>query len=768
MLSFSVVINTYNRAEGLRKTLESLLMLAYPRFEIVVVNGPSTDHTDEVIEAFSSRIKAAKCDVRNLSVSRNIGICAAAGDIVAFIDDDAMPEPEWISQLASAYDDPSIGAVGGKVFDHTGYHFQYEYATADRLGNAQWQLSEATPHLNFPYSMRFPYLQGTNTSYRRHALLEIGGFDEEYEYYLDETDVCLRMNDRGYVIRQLPDAYVHHKFLPSHVRDENRVAKYRYPVVKNKIYFALKNARNHVGMQEIVDDVRRFVEGQFADVDFHIAGGRLGQGDRQQLTDDVNRAWDRALERGMSAGRELINGEKLDRHGCPFKSALKEESAAAMDARTHIVLVSRDYPPGHAGGIATFNRDLAVELAGLGHTIVVVTESKDINRVDFEDGVWVHRIVKQSFPLGREAIELKIPQHIWDWSATAFEEVKRIESHRRIDVVETPVWDCEGIAFVLDRKWPLVVSLQTTLHFWLESHPEQRAEVDWMNNFGVPMLDLEKYVMCGADGVRSISAAIASEIENAYSFRFDRSRLQIQPLGLAPVPSPAPARTASDDDLTVLFVGRLEARKGIDVLLQALPEVLSEFPSIRVRILGDNSLIGPDGNTYQQKFLSQAAGKKYVDRVSFEGRVDDAVLRSAYASCDVFVGPSRFESFGLVFLEAMREGKPVIGCRAGGMPEVIKDGETGVLVTPGNSSELAQALLRLLSSKELRSRLGENARGDFRERFTAARMARDSLGLFALAKAIWSGHNSDIEADGKGAICNDVEQRGGEARSVAT
>lgn len=767
MLSFSVVINTYNRAEGLRKTLESLLKLAYPRFEIVVVNGPSTDHTEEVIGAFSSRIKAATCDVRNLSVSRNIGICAAAGDIVAFIDDDAMPEPEWLAQLAAAYDDPSIGAVGGKVFDHTGYHFQYEYATADRLGNAQWQLSEATPHLNFPYSMRFPYLQGTNTSYRRHALLEIGGFDEEYEYYLDETDVCLRMNDRGYIIRQLPDAYVHHKFLPSHVRDENRVAKYRYPVVKNKIYFALKNARNHMSMHEIVNDVRQFVEGQFADVDFHIAGGRLGQADRQQLNDDVNRAWERALERGMSAGRELINSEKLERYGCSFKIALKEGEVAAINVRKHIVLVSRDYPPGHAGGIATFNRDLAVELAGLGHTVVVITESKDINRVDFEDGVWVHRILKQSFPLSREAIELKIPQHIWDWSATTFEEVKRIESHRKIDVVETPVWDCEGIAFVLDRRWPLVVSLQTTLHFWLESHPEQRADAEWMVSFGKPMLELEKYVMRGADGVRSISAAIASEIENAYSFQFDRSLLQVQPLGLAAVPESTAVESVTKKELTLLFVGRLEARKGVDVLLQALPAVFSEFPSLRVRILGDNTLVGPDGHTYQQRFLAQAAGKQYLNRVSFEGRVDDSALRSAYADCDVFVGPSRFESFGLVFLEAMREGKPVIGCRAGGMPEVIKDGETGLLVNPGDSSELVQALLKLFRSKELRSQLGGNAKRDFRERFTAVRMAQDSLGLFASAKVVWTSRISTAGAERKILPGERIEQKGGETGSAA-
>src|SRR5947209_6412915 len=186
MPSFSIVINTYNRAASLRNTIQGLLSQDYPDFEIVVVNGPSTDNTADMLRDFSAVIKTADCPTRNLSISRNIGICAAAGDLVAIIDDDAVPEPEWLTQLAAGFDTEDVGAAGGKVLDHTGYSFQYHYSTADRLGNAQWDLTEASPHLNFPWSFRFPYLQGTNACFRRSALLDIGGFDEEFEYYLDE------------------------------------------------------------------------------------------------------------------------------------------------------------------------------------------------------------------------------------------------------------------------------------------------------------------------------------------------------------------------------------------------------------------------------------------------------------------------------------------------------------------------------------------------------------------------------------------------------
>ena len=93
-----------------------------------------------------------------------------------------------------------------------------------------------------------------------------------------------------------------------------------------------------------------------------------------------------------------------------------------------------------------------------------------------------------------------------------------------------------------------------------------------------------------------------------------------------------------------------------------------------------------------------------------------------------------FESFGLVFLEAMREGKPVIGCRAGGMPEVVVDGLNGILVPPGDSAALAGAILDLAASAPRRAALGAAGRARFIQHFTAARMAQSSMPLYDLAR----------------------------------
>jgi glycogen synthase len=730
--SFSIIINTYNRADGLAQTIRSLLQLRYAPFEIVVVNGPSTDRTHEVLSQFSERIKVAECSVSNLSVSRNIGIAASAGDLVAFIDDDALAEPEWLVQLARGYDGKKIGATGGKVFDHTGYNFQYQYSTADRMGNAQWQLTEPNPELNSPGSFRFPYLQGTNTSFRRSSLLEIGGFDEEYEFYLDETDVCLRMIDAGFIIRQLPDAFVHHKFMPSHIRDQNKVTRYRYPVVKNKIYFALKNARNSCSLQQILEDALKFAEMHLRDVEFHIKGGRLPEAARQTISEEIEKAWEEGLLRGLQPGRKLLTQTTLTRYAQPFKNSLTLPEIKSQKARKNVVLVSRDYPPGQAGGIATFNKDLAVVLAAEGHTVHVITEGHDVNRVDFEQGVWVHRLLMRSVELPEEARQRLIPAHIWSWSALALEETRRISEHHSVDVVETPIWDCQGAAFLLHGDWPLVVSLQTSLRFWLETHPELLSNTAWMESFGHPMMRMEQELLQGCDSARSISRAICEDIQQAYNFRFETDQAVIAHLGMSEV-SASKVR-APHEKLTVLFVGRLEPRKGIDVLLEAIPLVLEQNPSIYFRIVGDDSLPIPGGSTYRRQFEAGDVGRRWHDRVRFDGKVDEATLLKAYEECDIFTSPSRYESFGLIFVEAMRAGKPVIGCMAGGMPEIIEQNGNGLLVSPGDVKALSDAILRLAVSPELRRDWGERGRQIFLEKFTADKMAVNSRQVFDAAR----------------------------------
>jgi glycosyltransferase involved in cell wall biosynthesis len=190
--------------------------------------------------------------------------------------------------------------------------------------------------------------------------------------------------------------------------------------------------------------------------------------------------------------------------------------------------------------------------------------------------------------------------------------------------------------------------------------------------------------------------------------------------------------------LRLLFVGRLEGRKGIDVLLTAAKRVLVTHPHVYLDIVGDDTIPGPGGRTWRLIFEENTEANLIRTRIAFHGVVTDAFLRGLYHACDVVVTPSRFESFGLMLVEGMMFGKPVIGCRAGGMLEVVEDGKTGLLAEPGDVASLEACLNRLIEDPELRARLGKAARARYEKYFTAERMTAEVVAFLSHVGNSWS------------------------------
>ena len=707
----SVVINTYNRAESLRVTLRSLRQLDYPNFEVVVVDGPSTDHTADVVREFEGSIKVAHCPNRNLSESRNIGIAQAAGDIVAFIDDDAYPDPAWLDRIVEGYQSEDVAAVGGPVYDHTGARLQARYSMANRFGIARVDVGTINPteFFNSPQSLEFAYPIGTNSSFRREHLVAIGGFDEEFEYYLDETDVCVRLVDRGLLIRALDDGFVYHKFLSSEIRSPVRVVTHRYTILKNTCYFALKHGLRWGSFADVCERLGGFIEAQRGNVRHHLIHGDLTEADAERFELDVDRAFDDALRTHLT-GRPTTSSHPLDAPP-PF---LPFPTLRPADRRLHVVFFSQEWPPARINGIARFVRSLATGLADAGHIVHVLTRGAEFDRVDLEDGVWVHRVVIQHH---EPPTDIEVPQHIWDHSASLFDELQRIERGRHVDVVQVPNWDSEGLAVLLAGGFRTVVWLHTPLKVVRALDPS------WaLPNRQRDLLEqLEKVCYEKADAVLACGRTIVGEIEQRYGVAFGEERLGFVPHGMEDRPQDVTPITAAGT-VEVLFVGRLEGRKGIDTLLACIPSLAAEFSDAHFTVVGDDSLREADGMTVRGRFEASVEGRALADRVRFLGPVDDSELLGRYAGCDVFVAPSRFESFGLILLEAMRFAKPVVACRVGGMAEVVEDGGNGFLVEAGDVEGLRAALAALIASPQLRAEFGERSRQLFEERYTIAAM----------------------------------------------
>jgi GT2 family glycosyltransferase len=181
----SVVVCSYNGARTLRDTLEGLARLQYPNFEVIVVNDGSTDATPALAAEYDVRLIST--DNRGLSSARNTGWQAASGEIVAYIDDDAYPDPHWLHYIAYSFMTRDWVGVGGPNIAPPG-----DGAIAECVANAP-----GGPVHVLVSDREAEHIPGCNMAFRREALAAVGGFDPRYRAAGDDVDLCWRLQQRG-------------------------------------------------------------------------------------------------------------------------------------------------------------------------------------------------------------------------------------------------------------------------------------------------------------------------------------------------------------------------------------------------------------------------------------------------------------------------------------------------------------------------------------------------------------------------------------------
>jgi GT2 family glycosyltransferase len=195
----SVVVCTHNGEQTIGACLEALSGLDYPDYEVIVVDDGSTDATAEIAAGFD--VELIRTDNRGLSSARNTGLAHATGEIVAFTDDDAFPDNEWLRYLASGFAGGDHAGIGGPNLppDDSGV---VESAVADAPGGPIHVLlsDEIAEHI-----------PGCNMAFRRGALEAVGGFDDQFRIAGDDVDICWRLQERGWTIGFSPAAVVVHK-----------------------------------------------------------------------------------------------------------------------------------------------------------------------------------------------------------------------------------------------------------------------------------------------------------------------------------------------------------------------------------------------------------------------------------------------------------------------------------------------------------------------------------------------------------------------------
>jgi spore coat protein SA len=204
-----------------------------------------------------------------------------------------------------------------------------------------------------------------------------------------------------------------------------------------------------------------------------------------------------------------------------------------------------------------------------------------------------------------------------------------------------------------------------------------------------------------------------------------------------------PSDRRSSGALRLLYVGRISPEKGTHVLFEAFGKLVADH-EVELDVVGEEAvppqdmvalLGGPEVRTraspgYLQRCL-ELLPEAARARVRLHGKHSHEELPSFYAQADVVVVPSLSEAFGTAAVEGMATGLPVVGSRTGGIPEVVTDGETGLLVPPGDAAALAGAISTLAADAELRRRLGDAGRRRAEERFSYDRIAGELAALYA-------------------------------------
>ncbi len=341
-----------------------------------------------------------------------------------------------------------------------------------------------------------------------------------------------------------------------------------------------------------------------------------------------------------------------------------------------ILLVNYEYPPlGGGGGILT--KTLADELSRRHEVTVLTTRSEGTPRDAYEGHV---RIVRTAVLGRRDTTHASTPS-LLTFGPSARRTGAWLARTHAYDVVHTffavPSGPA-GAAIARRARAPHVLTV-----IGADVYDPSRMSP---SSFA-PMRAVVRRVVRGASAVTAISGDIARRA-TALTGRTD---VAVVPCGIAQAALPERDRAALGwgDELVVVTVARLVKRKALDVLVEAA----ASLGGVRVEVVGD----GPERET-----LEQMAPR---ERVRFHGALPTEEVRRMLASADAFALASLHEGFGLVYLEAMQAGLPVVAANAGGQTDFLTDEANALLVPPGDAQALASALARLRDDRDLRERL---------------------------------------------------------------
>lgn len=384
----------------------------------------------------------------------------------------------------------------------------------------------------------------------------------------------------------------------------------------------------------------------------------------------------------------------------------------------NIALVNPEYSTESGidhGGIATYTYNIANALSEKGHNLFLFLRegivpdklNKNITVIEYKRSPlpFIKRIFTRIF---------KIDTWEEEFSYGLFKKVKSLHKKVTIDIVDIPEYNGLAAAFNGKKNFSLVLNFRTP-----------RIIVDQYNNGPITSRDrriykLEEKSIKATKFYRTSSNALRERISKLYKIPLNKISVVRNPVMINKnIPQ------NKNTIIKILFVGRLEPRKGSDLIIKSLSDILNISDNLEIHFAGEIK------DDIKHKLLINVS-KNQETHVVFHGPLSRENLKKLYSSCNIFIFPSVFDNSPNALLEAMASALPIVACDAPGVNEIIKNNENGLLFKLDDKESFINEINELVNNVELRERLSLKGKEDVKKEFSPGKIANDTIEFYNL------------------------------------
>jgi len=666
----SIVIPNWNGKELLEKNLPPLIeALQYEKgnHEIIIVDDASTDGSVEFIKNSYPQVRLIQLEKnRGFAIACNIGVSKSKNDIVFFLNSDVEVRKDFLKPLLIHFDDEKVFATSPKVLTEDKKTF------AGGKNGAGFKLGLFWVHRDIDKGQiknvsTSLFATAGSSAFAKRKFIKLGGFDELYRpFYWEDIDICYRAWKRDWKILYEPKSIVYHK----HQSTIGKVLKQSQIECihrKNKFLFMWKN---------IVD--KKFLLQHFLLLPFNLLGALL-LGRRQFII---------SFFKALRQIKEVLPERK------------KEKQFIKLTDREVLRTISRNSEKSSILHIANSG-----DITG-GGQISLLNFLKNMDRNKFmplvvcpSQGTMVNMLRN----IGVEVDIIKIKSlkklHFISFISSMIKLFKLIK-REKIDLIHS-----NAGATRITTYSSLVARMMRLPFIWHVRVIDSAGLIDRL------LVPLTTKVIVISNAVRTRFHWLKRKLDKVITVY---NGVDLEEFNLGAKENKIWKEFALDSGIPLVgIVGRLDTWKGHEYFLEAAAQVMKEIPETKFLIVGEDI----DQNKKQEIKLRNLAEKlRLTDNIIFTGPRND--IPEIMLSLDIFVLSSLKEHFGRVIIEAMACGKPVIATNAGGVPEIVKDGYTGILVPPRDSDALARAIIDLSKDKKKVELMGGRGRKRAEELFS--------------------------------------------------